>query len=53
MTYDLDVNSSIIEPDNLKGLSKIYCARRILRRWAVTQVRGVYDLSVLDVLEHM
>ncbi|XP_035001986.1 PI-PLC X domain-containing protein 1 [Hippoglossus stenolepis] len=41
MTYDLDINSSIIEPDNLKGLSKIYCARRIVHRWAVTQEESI------------
>ncbi|KAM6898073.1 PI-PLC X domain-containing protein 1-like [Lycodopsis pacificus] len=37
MSYDLDVNSSIIEPDRLKRLSKICCARKMVRRWAVTQ----------------
>nr|XP_046232814.1 PI-PLC X domain-containing protein 1-like [Scatophagus argus] len=37
MSYDLDINSYIVEPDNLKRLSKIYCARMILRRWAITQ----------------
>uniref|UniRef100_A0A4W6CUN4 Phosphatidylinositol-specific phospholipase C X domain-containing protein n=1 Tax=Lates calcarifer TaxID=8187 RepID=A0A4W6CUN4_LATCA len=37
MSYDLDINSSIIEPDKLKKLSKIYCARKIVRKWAVTQ----------------
>nr|XP_019938521.1 PREDICTED: PI-PLC X domain-containing protein 1-like isoform X1 [Paralichthys olivaceus] len=41
MTYDLDVSSSIIEPDNLKGLSKICCARRIVRKWAVTQEESI------------
>ncbi|KAM7371185.1 hypothetical protein PAMP_010676 [Pampus punctatissimus] len=37
MSYDLDINSSIIEPDRLKKFSKIYCARKIVRKWAVTQ----------------
>lgn len=46
MSYDLDINSSIVEPDRLKWLSKIYCVRKILRKWAVTQV----NWSVPDVL---
>ncbi|XP_042363196.1 PI-PLC X domain-containing protein 1-like [Plectropomus leopardus] len=37
MSYDLDINSSIVEPDRLKRLSKIYCARKIVRKWAATQ----------------
>ncbi|XP_040885420.1 PI-PLC X domain-containing protein 1-like isoform X2 [Toxotes jaculatrix] len=37
MSYDLDINSSIIEPDKLKRLSKIYCARKIMLKWAATQ----------------
>ncbi|XP_029312627.1 PI-PLC X domain-containing protein 1-like [Cottoperca gobio] len=37
MSYDLDINSSIIEPDGLKRLSKIYCARKIVHKWAMTQ----------------
>ncbi|XP_029953395.1 PI-PLC X domain-containing protein 1-like [Salarias fasciatus] len=37
MSYDLDVNSSIIEPDRLKRFSGIYCLRKIVRRWAATQ----------------
>ncbi|KAL7372111.1 hypothetical protein ABVT39_010407 [Epinephelus coioides] len=37
MSYDLDINSSIIEPSSLKRLSKIYCIREIVRRWATTQ----------------
>ncbi|KAK2820938.1 hypothetical protein Q5P01_023897 [Channa striata] len=37
MSYDLDINSSIIEPDKLKKLSKIYCARKILLKWGATQ----------------
>ncbi|XP_060951575.1 PI-PLC X domain-containing protein 1-like [Limanda limanda] len=41
MSYDLDINSSIIEPVNLKGLSKIYLARRIVHRWAVTQEESI------------
>uniref|UniRef100_A0A8C3AVQ3 Uncharacterized protein n=1 Tax=Cyclopterus lumpus TaxID=8103 RepID=A0A8C3AVQ3_CYCLU len=38
MSYDLDINSSIIEPDRLQRLSKIYCVRKIVRKWAITQV---------------
>ncbi|XP_036937867.1 PI-PLC X domain-containing protein 1-like [Acanthopagrus latus] len=37
MSYDLDINSHIIEPDILRRFSKIYCARKIVRRWALTQ----------------
>ncbi|XP_027145152.1 PI-PLC X domain-containing protein 1 [Larimichthys crocea] len=37
MSYDLDIKSSIIEPDVLKRFSKICCARKIVRRWATTQ----------------
>ncbi|XP_035524432.1 PI-PLC X domain-containing protein 1-like [Morone saxatilis] len=37
MSYDLDINSSIIEPDRLKKFSKICCARKIVRKWAMTQ----------------
>ncbi|XP_034564246.1 PI-PLC X domain-containing protein 1-like [Notolabrus celidotus] len=41
MSYDLDINSSIIEPERLKILSKIYCARKIVRRWAATQEENI------------
>ncbi|XP_041819227.1 PI-PLC X domain-containing protein 1-like [Chelmon rostratus] len=37
MSYDLDINSSIVEPDRLKRLSRIYCVRKIVRKWAITQ----------------
>ncbi|XP_008289302.1 PI-PLC X domain-containing protein 1-like [Stegastes partitus] len=37
MSYDLDINSSIIEPDGLRRFSKIYCVRKIVRKWAITQ----------------
>lgn len=37
MSYDLDVNSSIVEPDNLKKFSWICCVRKMIRRWAMTQ----------------
>uniref|UniRef100_UPI0037E75ABA PI-PLC X domain-containing protein 1-like isoform X1 n=2 Tax=Semicossyphus pulcher TaxID=241346 RepID=UPI0037E75ABA len=37
MSYDLDISSSIIEPDRLKRFSKIYCARKIVCKWSVTQ----------------
>lgn len=42
MSYDLDVNSPIIEPERVKRFSKIYCVRKIVRRWAVTQVKCVF-----------
>ncbi|CAK6974292.1 PI-PLC X domain-containing protein 1-like [Scomber scombrus] len=41
MSYDLDINSSVIEPDGLKKISKIYCARKIVRKWAVTQEEAI------------
>lgn len=44
MSYDLDVNSAIVEPEGLKRFSKICCVRKILRRWATTQVNCVSDL---------
>ncbi|XP_074519928.1 PI-PLC X domain-containing protein 1-like [Halichoeres trimaculatus] len=37
MSYNLDINSSIVEPERVKRFSKIYCVRKIVRRWAVTQ----------------
>ncbi|XP_067344061.1 PI-PLC X domain-containing protein 1-like [Channa argus] len=37
MSYDLDINSSIAEPDKLKKFSKIYCARKIILKWGATQ----------------
>lgn len=43
MSYDLDVNSSIIEPDKLKKFSKICCVRKIMRRWAVTQDKTITE----------
>lgn len=44
MSYDLDVNSSIVEPDNLKKFSWICCVRKMIRRWAMTQVSCVLKL---------
>ncbi|KAM9837406.1 PI-PLC X domain-containing protein 1-like [Aulostomus maculatus] len=41
MSYDLDINSSIVEPDQLKGFSKICCVRKIVRKWAVTQEENI------------
>lgn len=38
MSYDLDINSKIIEPDRLKRLSRIYCIRSTVRTWGATQV---------------
>lgn len=37
MSYDLDTSSSIVEPDRLKILSKIYCVRKLVQRWGTTQ----------------
>lgn len=50
LSYDLDVSSAIIEPDNLKRFSWIYCLRRIVRTWGMTQVRGVSDLPLSNLL---
>ncbi|TNN04185.1 hypothetical protein fugu_001214 [Takifugu bimaculatus] len=41
MSYDLDKNSSIIEPDGLKKFSKLCCVRKIVRRWATTQDENI------------
>uniref|UniRef100_A0A3Q3Q054 Phosphatidylinositol-specific phospholipase C X domain-containing protein n=1 Tax=Monopterus albus TaxID=43700 RepID=A0A3Q3Q054_MONAL len=41
MSYDLDISSSIVEPDHLKRFSKIYCARKIVQKWAATQVKTI------------
>ncbi|KAM3592753.1 uncharacterized protein V6R79_024490 [Siganus canaliculatus] len=41
MSYDLDVNSSIVEPDRLKRFSRIYCARKIMCKWATTQEESI------------
>uniref|UniRef100_A0A3Q3W387 Phosphatidylinositol-specific phospholipase C X domain-containing protein n=1 Tax=Mola mola TaxID=94237 RepID=A0A3Q3W387_MOLML len=40
MSYDLDVNSSIIEPERLKRFSKFCCVRKMVRKWAMTQVNA-------------
>ncbi|XP_028263707.1 PI-PLC X domain-containing protein 1-like isoform X2 [Parambassis ranga] len=37
MSYDLDIHSSIVEPDILKKFSKLYFMRKVVRKWAVTQ----------------
>lgn len=37
MSYDLDINSSIIEPDTVKKHSHLHCVRAIVRDWARTQ----------------
>lgn len=41
MSYDLDINSSIVEPERVKFLSKIYCVRKIVRKWAITQEESI------------
>ncbi|XP_037610212.1 PI-PLC X domain-containing protein 1-like [Sebastes umbrosus] len=41
MSYDLDINSAIIEPERVKFLSKIYLVRIIVRNWAITQVESI------------
>ncbi|XP_068162051.1 PI-PLC X domain-containing protein 1-like isoform X2 [Antennarius striatus] len=41
MSYDLDINSSILEPDRLKKFSRIYCARKIVLKWAITQEENI------------
>ncbi|KAM6896858.1 PI-PLC X domain-containing protein 1-like [Xenentodon cancila] len=46
MTYDLDINSSIVEPDRLKRFSRIYCVRKIVRKWATTQ-----EVTIIKQLE--
>ncbi|KAM9425491.1 PI-PLC X domain-containing protein 1-like isoform 2-T2 [Pholidichthys leucotaenia] len=37
MSYDLDTNSSIVEPNSLKILNWICCARKLMKIWAKTQ----------------
>ncbi|KAM4715143.1 PI-PLC X domain-containing protein 1-like [Anableps anableps] len=37
MSYDLDINSRIIEPKRLRRFSRIYCLRKIVHTWAATQ----------------
>ena len=39
MAYDLDMDSSIVEPDSLVPLSKLRCVRALIHKWATTQVR--------------
>ncbi|XP_047465397.1 PI-PLC X domain-containing protein 1-like isoform X2 [Mugil cephalus] len=46
ITYDLDVNSSIVEPQKLRRFSKICCVRKIVHRWASTQ-----DATVTEQLD--
>lgn len=41
MSYDLDINSRIIEPDRLKRFSRIYCLRKTVFKWAVTQEENI------------
>ncbi|XP_068614857.1 PI-PLC X domain-containing protein 1-like [Brachionichthys hirsutus] len=41
MSYDLDIHSSILEPDRLKKFSRIYCARKIVCKWAITQEEDI------------
>ncbi|XP_039644282.1 PI-PLC X domain-containing protein 1-like [Perca fluviatilis] len=46
MSYDLDINSTIIEPDELKKLSPILCARELVRTAATTQ-----DVTITQQLD--
>ncbi|XP_031151243.1 PI-PLC X domain-containing protein 1-like isoform X2 [Sander lucioperca] len=46
MTYDLDINSAIIEPDELKKWSWIICARELVRTAATTQ-----DVTITQQLD--
>ncbi|KAJ0060253.1 hypothetical protein NL108_005836 [Boleophthalmus pectinirostris] len=43
MSYDLDINSSIIEPALLKKYSRLRCVRSIMRRWAKTQEANIVE----------
>ncbi|KAJ3607866.1 hypothetical protein NHX12_024917, partial [Muraenolepis orangiensis] len=46
MGYDLDLDSSIVEPDSLVPLSNMYCVRKLIRDWATTQ-----ELNVCEQLD--
>uniref|UniRef100_A0A3B3BWY6 Phosphatidylinositol-specific phospholipase C X domain-containing protein n=1 Tax=Oryzias melastigma TaxID=30732 RepID=A0A3B3BWY6_ORYME len=37
MSFDLDVNSSIVEPDQLRRFSRFCCVRKLMFRWGTTQ----------------
>ncbi|RVE55650.1 hypothetical protein OJAV_G00234120 [Oryzias javanicus] len=37
MSFDLDVNSSIVEPDQLRRFSRFCCVRKLMCRWGSTQ----------------
>uniref|UniRef100_A0A3P9HLW7 Phosphatidylinositol-specific phospholipase C X domain-containing protein n=1 Tax=Oryzias latipes TaxID=8090 RepID=A0A3P9HLW7_ORYLA len=37
MSFDLDVNSSIVEPDQLRRFSRFCCVRKLVHRWGTTQ----------------
>lgn len=37
MSYDLDINSSIMEPDQLRPMSNVPCVRHLVYSWAQTQ----------------
>lgn len=39
MGYDLDMDSSIVEPDSLVPFSRLHCVRSKVYNWATTQVR--------------
>ncbi|KAM9832469.1 PI-PLC X domain-containing protein 1-like [Neosynchiropus ocellatus] len=43
MSYDLDINSTILEPDSLIKFSKIRLVRKVVCKWATTQVRGALN----------
>lgn len=46
MSYDLDINSAIIEPDMLKKYSRLRCVREKVMKWAMAQVCVVYNPPV-------
>ncbi|KAK0140180.1 PI-PLC X domain-containing protein 1 [Merluccius polli] len=41
MGYDLDMDSSIVEPDSLVHLGNLCCVRSIIRDWATTQEMNI------------
>ncbi|KAM8888003.1 PI-PLC X domain-containing protein 1-like isoform 2-T5 [Synchiropus picturatus] len=43
MSYDLDINSAILEPDRLTRFSKIGFLRKVVCKWATTQDRSIID----------
>ncbi|XP_072311942.1 PI-PLC X domain-containing protein 1-like [Eucyclogobius newberryi] len=43
MSYNLDINSSIIEPDMLKKYSSLCCVRSLLMKWGKTQEANITE----------